>query len=498
MAAIIAEGNDTPAIFLTLGHGDDNVDVPFESRVQLPPGFTLVTLAECGAVTMVDSVYPMMDAFCNPDMKAILQDPLTNISAVTTLVDGNRINIYRPGDMIPDLGLHLFLEWIENPELGAKAKRKMYVQQSGVYKFPVTEGFDLGGTNVKDKYVSATWSALDNSVKLNKKDEILQMYRNSLFPTQAEMGGILDATGMDFKKVKKETYHKLSSVFHRLGPGVYYFVVCRSIYNNNYTSGNVTREIMSYNKNTVDGTSGVTMPANENYNNFKRIRNAYNESSNQIQFYPTIFPYIIRGVEGYRKGYNAVHSPLNPGWDSEYMNEPRFIKRRFRNVTRTRRLSFNQQQKYSAAAEGGGGGGEAVGGAGAAEPPLALVENFKPLNKDSSLEEVLSELPHLNMKGVNDEIMLREYEAMMGRYPQFRESIKNDMYRIIMNCLKINRLKIPREEKVALIDARLASIQRVFGPHRDYSDLVDAAGKYVEREKPRMNGGARRTRRARK
>jgi hypothetical protein len=70
MSAAVSK-NDNPAIFLTLGHGDDDIDVKFESRIRLPAGITLVTLAQCGVVTRADSVHPMMEAFCNPDMLTV-------------------------------------------------------------------------------------------------------------------------------------------------------------------------------------------------------------------------------------------------------------------------------------------------------------------------------------------------------------------------------------------------------------------------------------------
>ncbi len=509
--AIIEMAALDPAIFLTLGHGEDDVDVKFESRMVLPEGFTLVTLAQCGVVTKGESVHPMMDAFTNPAMKDVLQDPLANKEAISGLVGGIPIYIYRPGDLIPDLSLHLLLEWIK------KSEKKMYVQQSGVYKFPVLDGFDLGGApgaegpdaklNLKFKYIPVTWGWEKPNNFINK-DEVINLYKNSLFPTQDEVNGILDANNMEFKKVKKATTYNLSTVFERLGPGVYYFVVCRSIKDNDSGIGNFTREIMAYNKNN-ENTHTNSVPKkflNNHYNEFKTIRDLSKESVDKVKYYPSIFPYVLFGAEKLRKdAFTKPENFLTHRWSSHYLNDPRFIKRHFRNVTRLRRKSLIQQEKYVAGAVAGedadaGAAPVPVGGAGG-PPALLLPTNFKNLNNDSSLEEVISELPHLKMRGIDDSKLLRDYEAMMIRYPQYREEIKNDMYRVVMGSLNdvfTNSIGLSNEEKKLNLDLRLDTIMSVYGPHGRYKKLVEAAGKFVTQKKAGMRGGTRRRRHTRR
>jgi hypothetical protein len=476
-----AAPKDNPAVFLTLGHGDDDITVNFESRERLPEGFTLVTLAQCGVVTNEHAVFPIMDAFSNPDMKDILQDPLANKETISRLVGGLPLYIYKQGDLVPELGLHLLLDWIKKPD-GSNKERTIFFSKSGVYKFPVSEGFNLGGApgaqgedveiNPKYKYISARWSMLlEEPVELENKEEFVDLYKNSVFPTQDEISKIVDDNKMNFKAVKEATKHKLSTVFDRLGPGVYYFVVCRSI-RQNTDSGYLLKKIVGYNK---DENQNVPSLIKNNYNKFKLIRNNYSKTLNRVKLYPSIFPYLLAAAKNIRNVDCALGNDLN---------DPRVLKRNFRNVTRIRRKSLEQQEKYlTKAAEeagvgvGAGGGVGAVGGAGG--PPAPILDiNFKPLTNDSSLEEVLSELPLLKMKGVNHEILLKSYEEMMELYPKFSEDIKTDLHRVVIKTLKkIGMMQINRREKIALLDSQIATINVVY---KDYEPIITAANNYVK------------------
>lgn len=473
---------DDPAIYLTLGHGDDNIDINFESRMVLPKGFTLVTLAECGVVTTSESVYPMMDAFCDPGMKDILQNPNIHKKVISDLIGGMKLNIYNPGDLIPDLGLHLFLEWIEKTD----STNHFYVHRSGVYKFPVSN-FNMPHTSVKKVEIPMNWNVFKEPVKFKNKTDILSMYEESVFPTVAEIDSMLDKTKNSFKQMKNETYFNLSDVFSRLHEGVYYFVVCRSVKEDKSNFGLLTRELMSFNKNNEETYGNYTgFLANkkpENYDKFNRIRKLYNHSTNKVKYYPTIFPYVLEAAEGIRKSHKNEYF-LNPGWNSTFLNEPKSLKYKHKTVMGTRRKSLNQQSKYAIAEAVAA---HALGGAGAGTGSGASVNvidslSFKPLNEHSSLEEVLSELPNLEMKGVDDETILHTYEEMMRRYPHYKHDITNEMYRVVLESVK----RIPKGNK-DILKSRIDTIRHLYSK---YDTLIDAVVK-----KGGLMGGARKTRR---
>ncbi len=507
-ASATAPAKGSPAMFLTLGHGDDADDINFNSRTKLPEGYTLITLAQCGVVTTADSVYPIMDAFTNPKMKDILQNPIANRAAISDLIGGMDINIYRPGDSIPDLGLHLFLEWIRKDKAAAggagegaaaggagaaaSAREKdrhsanLHVQRSGVYKFPVTN-FNMPGTNKKEIETHSSWF-MQSPVNLLIKEEIKNMYVESLYPTVSEINTILTESGANFKTVKKETYHKLSSVFEKLGPGIYYFVVCRSMRSElNTNFGNLTRQVMSFNRDNEDTHSGYPIEniSNENYERFKQIQNRYRKATNKVQHFPAIFPYLLPTTESIRRPLATSENYLKPSkWNSIYLNEPRLVKHKYRTIMHTRRKSMNQQSKYAAAAAaaaesgGGGGGGDGGGGGGVAHV------NFKPLNAASTLEEVLSELPSFHMRGINYETVFRAYTTMASNYPQYAQQIINEMYRVVMHSFE-------RVKDIGLLDGRLDLIRGLFAAH---PALIAAIEKH---NKKRQSGGSRRKTRRR-
>ena len=483
MAAAGATNDDGPAIYLTLGHGDDDVNTSFESRIELPPGYTLVTMTQCGSLVKTGSVHPLMDLFCRPDMKPLLQNPQEYKPAIS-MFTRVPINVYTSGDRIPDLGLQLFLDWtIRKPT----EEPKLLVQRSGVYKFP-TECLEMiNPTNehynrkrAKTKHVLADFHRLTKKpVTLKNKDEILKMYEHSLLPTESDINSLfMDNTEIPYEIIKKSTYYKLSTIFERLGPGIYFFSACRGLHRNNESGSGIS---------TIN-----TM-----------VKNIFRSPNNRIQHYPAVFPRVLDVATEARKvsrrpawappAHLNLHSSALP---IETMNEPRFLKHTFRKVMRTRRQSLNQQKKYMT--EEDVGSVEAVGGAGAAPKSAA---NFKPLNEGSSLDEVLSELPHLRMKGVDDEMMIREYQTMIERYPQHRDGIYKDLLRILLNTLpSITYLRsLSLEDSNQLLSDRLVEIQRVYG-HVEYPEFIKPITERITLLKRTLLGsrGGAQTRRRRK
>jgi hypothetical protein len=515
---------DDPSIFLTLGHGDEEIDVKFEDRIKLPEGFVLVTLAQCGAVTTSDTVHPIMDAFCDPSKKELLQDPFKNRNEISRLIGGTNISVYGEGDSVPDLGLYLFTEWIIKPAPaaatgiggkepasgaaggggGAGSSRaglpasggaglilpglaasggaggggggggaavhkveqpsKLRVLRSGVYKFPKHGCFDLRGIentsmekgkSLKYKFVSTDWSG-DEPTVLHNKNEILEIYKDSLFPTQGEMNTILDNSGMRFRNIREMTYFKLHQVFERLGKGVYYFVVCRSV-REKPGIGSLTKKVMNSN---INFGIDKNLKTNANKVAFNAMKKTYKEAKDKIQYYPAIFPYVLSSAQKIRADITKPNIAKN--WRSPFLNDPRFLKSQYKTVKRARRMSLAQQTKGNNAAA------DAVGGAGGAE-------NFAlPAELSGSLEDILSDMPHPKMAGVTDEIMLEKYDEAIKKHDKYENDIKNDLVRVLINNLPTIYGSDKFADSYAALDSRLADIERVYSPYPDVIAKVKA------------------------
>jgi hypothetical protein len=468
-AAVGNVGNtDGPAVYLALGHGDEDVDLSFESRIEIPAGYTLITLAECGTLLKTGAAHPIMDLFSRADMKQVIQNPQEYKEALSFFAKKTRINIYTSGDKIPDLGLHLFLDWTVETPGPRGATPGLKVQRSGVYKFPVTDNLDMraptnennAAMNSKYDFVSAQFHRFTKKpIALTNKEQLLKVYENSVLPTVDDINDLFtDKTELAYDALTDSTYFKLSTVFERLGPGIYYFLACRGVRRNHESrAGRISNKIV--------------------LNTLKKRPN------NSIQYYPSIFPRVLEIATNVRRSEErrpswapAGHMNLHLSNASNTLNEPRFMKHMYRKVMRTRRNSLGQQAKYAIKAVESESG--AAGGAGA-EPSHprprrpALLTNFPPLNERSSLEEVLSELPHLRMKGITDETMLAEYQTMIERYPAYKVAIQKDLVRVLVHTLpSIERLRsMSLEAATEALNDRLTEIRRVYEA-MDYPELI--------------------------
>jgi hypothetical protein len=235
------------AAFLIMGHGQENVDVNFDARPVIPPGYTLVTLAVCGVSTTQLNVLPILDAFHNPANRDILSDPAAYKGALEGII-GNEINIYKEGDKYPKLNLHLLTYFPPQRDVGVVDAD---IARSGVFRFPMTYEDTKGkhraainsflpGITAKDQY--SHWEKhgdLANKyivplpLELGfRKDKMLipeivtDMYKDSILPTQEEVRPLLEKNSLGF--IEKRTVHPLEAAFERGGPGVYYYVICRN------------------------------------------------------------------------------------------------------------------------------------------------------------------------------------------------------------------------------------------------------------------------------
>jgi hypothetical protein len=232
-------GADTgvPAAFLIMGHGMEKL-IDFKERPTLPSGYTLVTFAQCGAVTDYDVVIPFITKFVDDSVKEGLQTAAhetlrsNNIFGKTT-----PYHIYREGDRIPDLEAQLFVNMEEEGT-------PFGFMKSGVYRLGDTELSDwvINPTHLSPTlpYKQEQWMLdipVTSAKKIKKTDAITMIpptFAKSLYPTKEVAETTIRSMTGDMIAKDALIGHpswriSLQDILKRFGPGVYYWPVCRGI-----------------------------------------------------------------------------------------------------------------------------------------------------------------------------------------------------------------------------------------------------------------------------
>lgn len=330
--------NPTP--YILLGHGSE-AQVDFGARPRIPPGYTLVTLAECGAVTTIDEVAALMDTFSRPGAKNILENPRTHKGAVEAIVH-QPVHVYTEGMAYPAMTLQLFADW----EVKGKERRAV---KSGVYRFPTesTSWVLNPDANTWENRLFGSYpvSGMYNPVITHTEDFAERFYTGSIFPTVDEVRQALAASKGNVERFSKAMRFSLEDVFERGGPGVYYYVICRSPQESNL-GDYVTTYITD-------------------------VPGDFEEAKNVIPYIPTLLPQMSalaeerRGTIAKRRAALAAKQgvPLSEfvpsaanryaieGWNAEtVLGAPAKFEKLYANTMHIRRASMNQQGLPFAAA----------------------------------------------------------------------------------------------------------------------------------------------------
>jgi hypothetical protein len=217
MAAAATASNS----FLILGHGEETI-VDFDDRPVLEDKYTLVTIEECGIVTTRRDVCPLVEAFSQEANKEIFADPRTHKSTIEGFMNGKGIHIYSPGMKYPNLNIQFFLDW----KKGGDADN-VEIMKSGTYKFPISaEDFQIGpGATFQDRMFKLI-GPYDGVFEILPADySAEEMYGGSVYPTLENIKEYLEKR-RSARGLKRSI--PLQEAMKAGGPGVYYYVVCRS------------------------------------------------------------------------------------------------------------------------------------------------------------------------------------------------------------------------------------------------------------------------------
>lgn len=222
--------------YVFTGHGNEITTTDFASRQTIPDGITLVTLTECGIPTNAPEIMKVMQKLnASPELFARLGSGTTAEKDVKAQL-GNDIHIFRPGMSYPDLQ-YAPISDLHPPDKGEE-NYTIYAK-SGVYTLPIpfTEQPEWKcGNNVMRHKPTRYTLPLDMEFAkycpMTKGFDIEAARRSfvgSVYPTGDQLEAILKTKKDNYRDPKKEedTYIPIGEVFAKLGPGVYYWIICR-------------------------------------------------------------------------------------------------------------------------------------------------------------------------------------------------------------------------------------------------------------------------------
>jgi len=206
--------------FLILGHGQEDV-VDFEERPILPAGYTLITIAECGIITLEEDVCPLVEAFSQDINRPVFLNPNAHKSSIEGFMRGKPIHIYRAGMKYPKLEIQFFLDW--------PTERNTKIMKSGTYKFPLSAAdFQIGtGSTFSEKMFKMIGPYIGFMKNLPADFDAKLMFDGSILPTTTTVVSEIEKNKSSGTLKSKLTI-PLEDVLRVGGPGVYYYVVCRS------------------------------------------------------------------------------------------------------------------------------------------------------------------------------------------------------------------------------------------------------------------------------
>lgn len=184
-----AAASEKSGYYYLMGHGLEQEELVFEKRNTIPAGTVLITLAECGAVSLrEDEIIKSIKYFSHPSvlplLDALKSDDLTIVNAAIQEIIkgyGKTIHVYRPGDLYPNI---TFIPY--DPQI-----------YSGVMRLPLNSGSLLSNNS------SSVRHGITNEIR----------YSKSIFPTNVDSIEVLT----------------IKTLMEKFGDGVYIYPNCREI-----------------------------------------------------------------------------------------------------------------------------------------------------------------------------------------------------------------------------------------------------------------------------
>lgn len=223
-------------IYIILGHGNETV-TNFNSRPQLPKGCTLVTYTKAGDASYREEVCKTIKIFEDSSKEDLLRSVIKKDNKKELLEQyvQHPVNVYKEGDRIPNLEISPVTYWT----FGAMEFTKF--QRCGVYTFPLSsnpafidpfQDVTVAQTTKlqSDPEVQLDLEHCQNNVayfpwKISNARRISRYYKGSVYPTEQQLRCLGDAM---VGTVKSKFKIHITDLMKKLGPGIYYYVICRA------------------------------------------------------------------------------------------------------------------------------------------------------------------------------------------------------------------------------------------------------------------------------
>jgi hypothetical protein len=203
-------------IYFVSGHGSERVDT-FSKRVRMPKDKILIVFPVCARPNYMSEACEFLTEFQKPEHKKLFMDPLRNRDKIMRLIK-QPIRIYLPGEKVPNLSTNLFLNF---------DKQKTIIMKSGVYrigKIPQIDNsrfskanYNLGSPKCND-YIGEIESPMHYNRAIH-----YEVFKGNLFAPLKDKASYNTLTYNNFT---------LQHIMHETGPGVYYYIGCRSSHQN--------------------------------------------------------------------------------------------------------------------------------------------------------------------------------------------------------------------------------------------------------------------------
>jgi len=208
---------DELPIYVFIGHGEqdtvgrndkddesESTAAPEPAYISVPENTVFITQTQCGNVTVADSVCPFLAMFSHEESRDLLrQHPSDNGYNIARILGiGKRAYHWKgPLSVAADLIFWPVSFW----------RKTGLVHASGVYKFPMARGASACKTVPFD----------ENSPTVQ---DFGYVYNESVYPS---LDKVLKQPHT-FATIDKQFKKPLSVIMEELGPGIYYWPICRS------------------------------------------------------------------------------------------------------------------------------------------------------------------------------------------------------------------------------------------------------------------------------
>jgi len=248
-AAYAAPAPDVP-VYVFFGHGGElplkfgNPELSDKNtRSRLPDGITLVTISECNTTVGLEfeKIKPFEGIGEEKDI-SIFRDPIKNRESIRKLLGFSELNVYKTGDEYPALLYYPVSshtgEQTKDPITKNVDSRTTRYRQSGVHKAPITlQTFNTEWIKTLDNRYVHKYTGIERK---NTGDEIYSTAQKNF---SKDRGDLDEISSVVRQKIFKDAVWPpnwdtlprsvlkiptpIEEVFKALGPGVYYWLICR-------------------------------------------------------------------------------------------------------------------------------------------------------------------------------------------------------------------------------------------------------------------------------